>query len=468
MKIIVMLMILAIPLSGTTTAVQASAKSVDNTAFRKVWERTDSLVAAGKVPRSWVWGPKMLEGGQESFDGAPSGLRLFQYYDKARMEINDPAGDPASPWYVTSGLLVVEMMSGRMQNGVDRFVQGTPSGAPVAGEATGPNGERSTAPSYATISRVASLSGGENRSAPRTGQPVVDRLNAVAEAPALPRMPSAPTQAPRIAYYEPATGHNIPDVFWAFLNQRGTVSADGRNSEDRLFDWVYVSGYPVTEPYWIEALVAGKPTSVMAQAFQRRILTYNPANSPEWRVEMGNVGLAHYNWRAGEMAQPRPVEPVPITTPGKGDQQMLQLRQLGTQSVRTPGVYSGVGETLYAAINSQAAWAALWRSHTATRTPNDAPPAVDFAKEFVVAAFWGDKSNGCYSLKIESIGVSGSSVTVTVTQSSPKMDQLCTDAITQPHDIVAVQKVGLTSARYEVIFKDQRGEILAREAITLP
>jgi hypothetical protein len=33
------------------------------------------------------------------------------------------------------------------------------------------------------------------------------------------------------------------------------------------------------------------------QAFERRMLTYTPSNSPAFRVEMGNVGRHYYQWR---------------------------------------------------------------------------------------------------------------------------------------------------------------------------
>ena len=42
---------------------------------------------------------------------------------------------------------------------------------------------------------------------------------------------------------------------------------------------------------------AGKPTRVLMQLFERRTLTYNPANPAASRVEMGNVGLQYYHWR---------------------------------------------------------------------------------------------------------------------------------------------------------------------------
>ena len=35
----------------------------------------------------------------------------------------------------------------------------------------------------------------------------------------------------------------------------------------------------------------------LTQCFERRCLTYTPDNAPEWRVEMGNIGLHYHSWR---------------------------------------------------------------------------------------------------------------------------------------------------------------------------
>ncbi|MEZ4569678.1 MAG: hypothetical protein R2849_04990 [Thermomicrobiales bacterium] len=43
-----------------------------------------------------------------------------QYYDKARMEITNPGSDSDSIWYVTNGLLVVKLVTGKMQVGDNR------------------------------------------------------------------------------------------------------------------------------------------------------------------------------------------------------------------------------------------------------------------------------------------------------------------------------------------------------------
>ena len=60
----------------------------------------------------------------------------MQYYDKARMEINDPSGERDSRFFVTNGLLVVELISGRVQTGDQEFESQArpPSQVPVAGD----------------------------------------------------------------------------------------------------------------------------------------------------------------------------------------------------------------------------------------------------------------------------------------------------------------------------------------------
>ncbi|MCA1669212.1 MAG: hypothetical protein LC793_17835 [Thermomicrobia bacterium] len=57
-----------------------------------------------------------------------AGQRTVQYFDKGRMELTTPGGP------VTSGLLVVEMMTGRIQTGLTAFEQRTPAAVPVAGD----------------------------------------------------------------------------------------------------------------------------------------------------------------------------------------------------------------------------------------------------------------------------------------------------------------------------------------------
>jgi hypothetical protein len=100
------------------------------------------------------------------------------------------------------------------------------------------------------------------------------------------------------AEYVPETNHQIASVFWDYLNSEGLIYQDGALVNGRLFDPVFfATGLPITEAYWARVLVAGERVDVLLQCFERRCLTYTPTNAPEWRVEMGNVGLHYYRWR---------------------------------------------------------------------------------------------------------------------------------------------------------------------------
>src|SRR2546423_7314760 len=90
-------------------------------AFQAAWERTDRPVAGGMVRRSFYWGPTPGAMLSEPYAEGAGGKRLVQYFDKSRMEINNPAADRNSPFYVTNGLLTVELVTGRLQVGNDSF-----------------------------------------------------------------------------------------------------------------------------------------------------------------------------------------------------------------------------------------------------------------------------------------------------------------------------------------------------------
>src|SRR5438045_4778708 len=71
--------------------------------FYRVWSRADEPVASGAAARSWLWGPAPFAVANEPYAESATGRRLVEYLDKARMEMNDPAADRNSPWFVTTG-----------------------------------------------------------------------------------------------------------------------------------------------------------------------------------------------------------------------------------------------------------------------------------------------------------------------------------------------------------------------------
>jgi len=252
-------------------AQQSAGITFADPAFQTTWQRTDLPVQNGKATRSWMWGPTSIFSGYEPWAESPGGKHLVQYFDKSRMEVNDPNADRNSQWFVTNGLLVVEMMTGKIAVGNNSYNQTAAAAIPVAGDVNA----SVNAPTYATTAKVASLEG-NNRAPDRTGQPVnqiLDRVGNVSTA-------SKSQDKVINVVYEATLGHNIPNVFWTFMNQTGTVYQNGQYVTDKVFDWVFAMGYPLTEPYWIQISVGGQEHWVVMQAYQRRIMTYDPNNDP--------------------------------------------------------------------------------------------------------------------------------------------------------------------------------------------
>ncbi len=282
--------VLALPLLD-----QVRAEEFADPAFRQVWERSDKAVAEGRAVRTWLWGPQPNATQRESYADGPGGVRLVQYFDKSRMEITNSASDKASRWYVTNGLLTVELVKGRAQVGDNAFQPRSASSVPVGGDPNNPG------PTYASFARLI-----ESRAEARSG-PVAESVNRAGQVGR-----EVSVEAAKLAtytHYEAATGHNVPDVFWNWMQKLDE-------------QWLFAMGYPISEPYWAKFIVAGSERELLVQLFERRVLTYNPANAPEWQIEMGNIGQHYYAWRypasppATVTPTPPGVSPTPIPSPG--------------------------------------------------------------------------------------------------------------------------------------------------------
>ena len=248
-------------------------------AFATVWNKADAPVASGKANRSWLWGPQANYMGKEEYSNSSVGSRLVRYYDKSRMEVNDPNGNKNDPFYVTNGLLVTEMIAGEIQLGDNSLISATVAcNIPIVGD---PRKDNPLTPGYAALAGVSSLHG-DHQAPNRTGQQVDTAIdvNGIVTADTVHK------DLAKYAAFSPQTGHNIPDLFWNYLHKM---------SADYGFDWTFVLGYPISEAYWTQMRVGGKDLPVMVQAFQRRVLTYVPSFDPNWRVQMGNVGQHYFS-----------------------------------------------------------------------------------------------------------------------------------------------------------------------------
>ncbi|MEZ4572488.1 MAG: hypothetical protein R2849_19665 [Thermomicrobiales bacterium] len=268
-----------------------------NEAFDGVWATTDQAVANGTASYSWFWGPSVLAQRFEPYVDSPGGQREVRYYDKSRMEINDPAGDSNNIYYVTNGLLTVELVTGEIKRGnaPGEFEQREPAQQYVAGDQNNNPGT----PRYATFAPYVTAGSNPYRAADMTGQAATSFMSGAGQ------VTQTDSRGVTLAHYESGTGHNIASVFWDWFNN----PSSGFRPEVGV-NWVYVAGLPISEPYWIDATVGGASKRVLVQLFERRVLTYTDSNSDPYRIEWGNIGQHYQAWSdAGTGPAPCPDSP---------------------------------------------------------------------------------------------------------------------------------------------------------------
>jgi hypothetical protein len=294
-------------------------------AFKNIWMRTDSLVDDGSVKRSYFWGPTPGFTTSEDYAEGPNGKHLVQYFDKSRMEINNPNGDKNNPFYVTNGLLTEELIYGRVQTGNNMYDYTYPAEIDLASDTDDLN-----APTYASFRSVVDVP-----SDSRVSVTIADTINRQGLVGADPAYTGYNV---KYAYYEPATKHNIPDVFWQFLNQTGPVVEGGKVVSAKLSDpYFYATGYPISEAYWANVKIAGaNNVAVLIQPYERRVLTYVPTAPEGFKVQMGNIGQHYYAWRYSGAGKPTPP---PVECPGS----QIPIRGFGTVWANHPEVQGELG-----------------------------------------------------------------------------------------------------------------------------
>lgn len=328
MKRVALLLVSLIAVLGLVASVGLSLSSAAGTfpdqAMEKVWNRSDLAVEQGKATRTWLWGPGAFASTQEAYEQSPAGSRLVAYFDKSRMEITNPNGDRNSQWFVTNGLLTKELVTGKIQTGDNSFEDRAPAEIPVAGDP-----DDTTGPTYSTLGEFLPPVSEVKAAVMAT----LDRAGNVGQNGALGNYTD-------YVYFVPETGHNLPRVFWDFLNSGGLVNDSGTYHQGKLFDpTFFATGFPITEAYWSQVKVAGQSKWVLVQAYERRVLTYTPDNQAGWQVEMGNIGRHYYQWRYGDAGGGNP-EPtiaptaVPTATP-----------QPTVQPTQQPATYEVCGST---------------------------------------------------------------------------------------------------------------------------
>jgi len=75
-------------------------------------------------------------------------------------------------------------------------------------------------------------------------------------------------------------------------------------------------------------------------------------------------------------------------------------------------------------------------------------PDVDFSTKMVLAVVMGERTSGGYSIDIKEILVKGGALTVVVKSRSPAPGEIVTLALTNPYDIVSIDRTELPIGFY--------------------
>ncbi len=79
----------------------------------------------------------------------------------------------------------------------------------------------------------------------------------------------------------PAPGYIVPLYFWNYMNR----------SDLFPYGWLHAIGLPMSDAFQVQVVKNGAQRTIMMQAFERTVLTYDPQNPANWQVERGNLGI---------------------------------------------------------------------------------------------------------------------------------------------------------------------------------
>lgn len=114
------------------------------------------------------------------------------------------------------------------------------------------------------------------------------------------------------------------------------------------------------------------------------------------------------------------------------------------------GVSSAIKDSRVQLIGTAADWEALWAEMNSHREPAPDLPVINFDEKVLLAAFRGECPSGGYGLKIESVSASRKALNVALTYTAPGPNCMSTMMITQPYEVVAIDRVKTKSLAVNV------------------
>ena len=107
---------------------------------------------------------------------------------------------------------------------------------------------------------------------------------------------------------------------------------------------------------------------------------------------------------------------------------------------------SGISKPLQVVIRDREAWLRMWKQINSKRFDKQpaTPPEVDFSREMLIVVAMGQRSSGGFHIIVDGIYERDNRLEVVVKNSLPGKNCLVTTALTEPVDIVRLQKSDLS------------------------
>lgn len=119
--------------------------------------------------------------------------------------------------------------------------------------------------------------------------------------------------------------------------------------------------------------------------------------------------------------------------------------QAGTLAFETidQGDYSGYTKKDFLVIKTMEEWQKVWSIHASAKLPLPELPVIDFNNQMLIAVFAGEYSSGGYSIRIDNVDKTKKVILVTIVQAKPERNAITGRALTQPYQIVQIEKTDL-------------------------
>jgi hypothetical protein len=123
-------------------------------------------------------------------------------------------------------------------------------------------------------------------------------------------------------------------------------------------------------------------------------------------------------------------QPAPSAPGAAGAQEDLPLTSIARDQM------SAIDTMRQAVAKTAAEFETLWRAHA----PGRSAPAVDFAKNTVIAMFLGSRPSAGFDVEITRVQREGDAVVVTWAERRPSRDQIAAQVMTAPAHLVSVPR----------------------------